>query len=91
MNVLPHKHLLCASVRNFPLQLTDDVSWAKTLINNIQEQCVTYVSTQITLWFTAEGTYRQPDVISSACPGDCSGNGICIAGQQVLFLHVHFL
>ena len=80
VRLLAHKP--CASVRGFPLQLTDDVSWAKTLVNNIREQCVTYVSSQVTLWFTAEGQYQQPKVINAACPGDCNGNGLCMAGQH---------
>lgn len=63
------------------LQLTDDTSWATTLINNIQEQCVTHVSSQITLWFSINGTYKQPEVINNACPGDCNDRGTCIGGK----------
>ncbi|XP_033756295.1 uncharacterized protein LOC117339040 [Pecten maximus] len=62
------------------IQLTDDQSWAATLLDNIQEQCSIELTFNLTIWISIGGTFELPNLDNDLCPGECSGHGLCNEG-----------
>ncbi|XP_041370718.1 uncharacterized protein LOC121384400 [Gigantopelta aegis] len=62
------------------VQITDDKSWAKEMLGNIKEQCLTILSFDISIWIRLNGTLQIPDIFGSICSDDCSSHGNCSQG-----------
>lgn len=58
------------------------MDWLTTALEALQEQCLSVIETDVTLWKVDEGGVPElPEVIEVICPGDCNKQGQCINGE----------
>lgn len=63
------------------------MDWLTTALEALQEQCLSVIETDVTLWKVDEGGVPElPEVIEVICPGDCNKQGQCINGEWCYFL-----
>lgn len=62
------------------------MDWLTTALEALQEQCLSVIETDVTLWKVDEGGVPElPEVIEVICPGDCNKQGQCINGEWCYF------
>uniref|UniRef100_A0A2C9L6R6 VWFD domain-containing protein n=1 Tax=Biomphalaria glabrata TaxID=6526 RepID=A0A2C9L6R6_BIOGL len=59
------------------IQIMDDLSFAQSILVDIQVYCLLEIKFNVDLWISVNGTLN---LLNNICPNDCNNNGTCVAG-----------
>ncbi|CAI9738780.1 Willebrand factor D and EGF domain-containing [Octopus vulgaris] len=60
------------------VQLTDTFDWASDAVENLKEQCINEIETNVTLWVLTNDTLEIPEeIFDNICINDCNNHGNC--------------